>query len=755
MFNRLYWVAISYLTRPLYLWLVVGGAIFAPLMLINVPPRTSVKPTFRAIPAPNLRIDSAATLKSVRNAGLQNQVDAIDLFRLWTDVAPRHTRQDPVRGKVTEITPLPDESFYHILDEFPHLRTVTNWANCTERLVPDRIARLPELENLSLSGCVTGGLSPLRAARNLRRLELDFILSFDGIPHLEGIRDLAELPHLETIVFRTGVVNDRMLAELAELPHLKTLVLLFPNSITAPIYVTHDGFAALARSPGLRDLRVGSYVEQERQPLLAMARAALPDVPIREAVVDTHEAVPLFALMSVLILPAMGLGVQLYSQFRGPASRLMPGFAAPHALVGSVLAVGLVVLMAARLIWEPGASVAGSILLPSTLVSVVLACTASIAAARWYQIEVNRRLCTASIAAGRWYQIEINRRLAIAVSLFLPITPVGLSCAMYSQTLRQRLLAANDPVTVIILVFIVAASSTLTIWMLNRLVDWASQAGLDDRSLPKGIFLWGQQTHRIEPEPPSDFVTRFFARQERQIEELSKGGEPLTTWGKIQRWRLGNAAQWPFFLVSLVSLIALLIPGLVTSKLLFGTWFNATSLKYIAFLYLAMFGSMVGARWRSRTQVLPLEILRPTSRASLQREWMWALLLDVVPCTISFAAIESVVLNYVPPLGMVWFRLPLDFLLLLPLGMCIAAGLASMVVLIRRTWLLALLGNTLFILTVLANAWARSQFGSSNILGPLNNDGLDAFVWFPSLIGLGAAWVMARRWRKLEIGAVF
>jgi hypothetical protein len=119
------------------------------------------------------------------------------------------------------------------------------------------------------------------------------------------------------------------------------------------------------------------------------------------------------------------------------------------------------------------------------------------------------------------------------------------------------------------------------------------------------------------------------------------------------------------------------------------------------------------------------------------------------------AAIESVVLNYVPPLGMVWSRLPLDFLLLLPLGMCTAASLASMVVLIRRTWLLLLLGYTLFILSELANAWARYRFGSLNNLGPLDHDGLEAFFWFPSLIGLGVAWILARRWRKLEIGAIF
>jgi len=416
----------------------------------------------------------------------------------------------------------------------------------------------------------------------------------------------------------------------------------------------------------------------------------------------------------------------------------MPGFAGPHALVGVVLAVGPVVLMAARLIWEPGASVAGSILLPSALVSVVLACTVSIAAGGWYQLEMNRR-----------------SKVTILVAAFLPITAVGLSCALYSQTLRQRLLAANDPVTVIILVIIVAASSALTIWMLNRLVDWASEAGLDDRRLPEEVFLWGQQTHRIEREPLSDFATRFRDRQERQLEELSHGGEPLTRWGKIQRWRLGNASQWPFFLASLIFLIPMVICVLAVTRFLLGTWFNSTALQPIPFLNLAIFCSMVGAQWRLRTRVLPLEILRPISRASLQREWMWALLLDVVPGTISFAALEAVVLNYVPPLGMVWSRVPLDFLLLLPLGMCTAAGLASMVVVIRRTWLLALLGYSLFILTLIANSWARSQFGSLNNLGPLNHDALEACFWFPSLIGLGVAWVMARRWRKLEIGAIF
>ncbi len=323
--------------------------------------------------------------------------------------------------------------------------------------------------------------------------------------------------------------------------------------------------------------------------------------------------------MSMLTLPALGLGIQLYSQFRGPGSRLMPGFAAAHVLVGIVLAVGPVVLMAARLIREPGASLAGSLLLPSTVVSVVLACTVSIAAGGWHQVETNR-----------------GAKLTIVVSVFLLITPVGLSCALYSQTLRQRLLAANDPVTVFILIFIVAAASALTFWILNRLVDWASEAGLDNRRLPNDIFLWGPHTHRIEHQPLSDFATRFRDRQERQIEELSHGREPLARWGKIQRWRLGNAAQWPFVLGSLIGLILMLIILLVGTRLLLGTWFNSTVLEPLPFLYLAMVAFMVGGQWRLRTQVLPLEILRPTSRASLQREWMWALLLDVVPGAIGF-----------------------------------------------------------------------------------------------------------------------
>lgn len=215
--------------------------------------------------------------------------------------------------------------------------------------------------------------------------------------------------------------------------------------------------------------------------------------------VDQHEPTALFALMSMLTLPALGLGIQLYSQFRGPGSRLMPGFAAAHVLVGIVLAVGPVVLMAARLIREPGASLAGSLLLPSTVVSVVLACTVSIAAGGWHQVETNR-----------------GAKLTIVVSVFLLITPVGLSCALYSQTLRQRLLAANDPVTVFILIFIVAAASALTFWILNRLVDWASEAGLDNRRLPNDIFLWGPHTHRIEHQPLSDFATRFRDRQEHR-----------------------------------------------------------------------------------------------------------------------------------------------------------------------------------------------------------------------------------------------
>ncbi len=52
MLNRLYWIAISYLTRPLYLWLVVGSAVFAPLLLIEHPPQRSIQPRFRPIPAP-------------------------------------------------------------------------------------------------------------------------------------------------------------------------------------------------------------------------------------------------------------------------------------------------------------------------------------------------------------------------------------------------------------------------------------------------------------------------------------------------------------------------------------------------------------------------------------------------------------------------------------------------------------------------------------------------------------------------------
>ena len=123
---------------------------------------------------------------------------------------------------------------------------------------------------------------------------------------------------------------------------LKTLVLSFPDYFAPPGFPPHQmdggtrpltaaGFAALNQAPSLTTLYAGGWTPPQQARFVDVAREAAPRLTILPSVGDNRS--PALVFIPCLML-AIGVGLQLTSQFRGPASRLVPGFAGVHAVSG-------------------------------------------------------------------------------------------------------------------------------------------------------------------------------------------------------------------------------------------------------------------------------------------------------------------------------------------------------------------------------------------------------------------------------------
>ena len=176
MFNRLKWIAVSYVTSPT-LRGIVGLAVVFELIIgaasLNTPPQTSLHSFLSYGSAP---IRSRQMLEEVRRSGSQAEVDEIDLGALWAGMAPTNKVWDDSRGQEVTQRELPDADFFHILREFPNLKIVRITFYGNDRGI-DELAKLQHLSELEINGLRNPTVGPQNLAwigrlTNLRALKV-------------------------------------------------------------------------------------------------------------------------------------------------------------------------------------------------------------------------------------------------------------------------------------------------------------------------------------------------------------------------------------------------------------------------------------------------------------------------------------------------------------------------------------------------------------------------------------------------------
>ena len=149
----------SYATRPLLWAILVLSVIFGGLDWFVSHDTRNTEIAYPTWPKSLVeRIDFPQDLESVRARGRQNEVEAIRLSQLWPP------RWDQTAGQVaTQVVSPPDEDFYKILDEFPHLRAVEYYGWPGSEAGLDNVLSLPGLEYLQLGGTNRFDSAPVRS----------------------------------------------------------------------------------------------------------------------------------------------------------------------------------------------------------------------------------------------------------------------------------------------------------------------------------------------------------------------------------------------------------------------------------------------------------------------------------------------------------------------------------------------------------------------------------------------------------------
>jgi hypothetical protein len=724
MINRIGWIVVSYATRPLVLALTGLGILFLLLGMIPMPIRPNEWAIYPSAPQARLMVDLKATLDAVRKSGRQQEVDGIDLSRLWTDLAPR--KIDP-EGRPS-IGP-PDEAFYKILDEFPNLRSV-RYSYFGEPTGLDRIVSLAQLETLSLDGFGFFDLARLRSLQNLRRLEIGLFeiqKSVNGVlqplPKLEGLDALASLPKLDTLVLRTrSVVNDAVLTEVGSLPHLSMLVLDLADSPHTPLSTTEAGFDALARAPELQTLYVGGRFPEDYTQLAFLAKASAPRLWIFSSRHDSTKSIPFTFLMPCFWF-AMAIGGQLASQFLGSGSRLIPGFASSHALVGVVLSAGVIVFGADRLM-TIGVSGPVAIAASAAQVTSIIAIGAASALTRTFRPRGIQRLT---------WMIPVVFVCVLASFVFPAWDPLAS--------------ALHSPIAAVAYALVACGATVLAVWTLAHRAEWFSDSSSLERRNPMRYEWLGMG---------GGSRWMFFTnRRERHIEAGLSTTPNLNWWQRVGRWRLGNPSLeiLPLALVILVPIGAAALTMLAMARQS-GASRPISLFPMLSFMPFMMLLGHVGATWRARLLVLPLEFLRPCSRQAMQRELAAAFALDLLPLAILFAILATLGFHLNTSINLPWRWVPLSFLYFLALGCSGILAVGALVVVVRRLWVSIVL---LFVF-VLANMLGGAglvlfERGAPDLFpGFMPTALIFASFCLPILCGAIFCWVLWRRWLRIEIG---
>lgn len=715
-FERFRWILLSYFTSPMFLVIAGFGTLLIAVGLI-LPAhyfQYRLKHNYPHAPVPRLLLNSQEMLDEVRRLGQQHEVDGIDLPALWWDGEIKKRKLFPLAQKTSEISE-PPESFFEVVNEFPNLRWVKyGLVHGSNGLA--QVAKLTELEDLTLESGGTIDLSLLRPLQNLRRI----VFRTKTAP--ANIAALAELPKLETLAFESRLwVGDAVLGELARLSQLKLLILSLHQGSADQVSLTRAGFESLAHGKSLKTLYVGGSSPEDRRQLFAMARNVLPNMKILHAVFVQRDPSLILYLTPPILFLAIGIGIPLCSHFRNPLKRLVPGYAISHGIIGVGLASAVVVVSGVQLVIG-GAKVLPAVIVPACLVTAGIAYTESL-------------LLAAMVGLQRKTLWLVVPHLAVMFIVGFVVT----------AWLPDQILQGEAPGILAILAAVTITECGFAAWALSRMVDWSSASCIPERPAD---WKW-ESSENLQPGP------KFWAsvgRTELRLDALLPATAEWNWLSRIQRWRLGNP---PLPLLgSSTQLIALITEVALIAFL--GAHFIpfAMCLRFIPLCICCWFWGVtceVSARWRMRMLILSLELTRPYSRRRLQSELIAGMVMDLAPLCVLFAAMLACVLNLDATLRIDWARVPGDFVLWLLVGFITQIESTAVQIVIDRLWLAStalFLSAAVNVAVVYALLLRIPDFELLTVTSAM----VESQLWAPALIAVIVSAVMARHFFQMEIG---
>ena len=728
MFNRLRWIATSYVTCPMTLTCLAVSAVLTVFAVLATPRfgQNNVAPPF---PRPLPAICSAADLEQARSRHQQAQVKGIDLQQLYFSAA---TRPELVDHDVRAA------NLYELLDELPNLEWVNVGTLAVIQNFPavqDRLKKLAQLEYLSLDLAVaqhvmTGDLAWLKSLPKLRWLELTKV---NDEPNLAG---LAELPALETLALtNVGPITGRQLAQIARLPHLKTLILaplrhpvgtVLPGGERAALPADYE---VLRSTPNLQTIYFGQWRFSEEGNPAAPIQAALPELSVYPATVLTRsDAMPLTVSFICAFL-AWALANQLAVEFRGAPSRLLPQFGWSHAVAAAVWLAAVVAVTCCLLV-QIGLSLPIGLALATTLT-------------------------LALVAAGTLALLSVGRTQTPGTAVPWMVFFSGLLFPfLIWMSSRPWWFELYPGATLLTCALVTVGLAGQLVRRLRPQVEVTP-----DVTRPGSSVLLPSSGWRGRLWDPS----RVLRKTEQQIEALSGRQGSWTWWRRIRRWQIGNGSARlrmvsQIFVASFLAAVILLTRQWRDAQQSILGEIDLPNLMAFAFVVVLMQTVLLGT-WKERARSLPLESLRPVWNRDFRLELATALALDIAPIALVFAAGEAVAWNLDEQYRINWLGLPGSFFIFLALGFSVVLAGMSISIVVRRGWLALgiVLVATFFCIVAVPGA-AVLQL---HVLGQLPDSppppaallkqAIEMQLWIPILVATLLTLFAAWRWREMEL----
>jgi hypothetical protein len=245
--------------------------------------------------------------------------------------------------------------------------------------------------------------------------------------------------------------------------------------------------------------------------------------------------------------------------------------------------------------------------------------------------------------------------------------------------------------------------------------------------------------------------------RERQIESWHQARGAFSWWRRVARWRAANP---PLRTVQLAVVSALVMAGIfIAIRVPLGGVPAPQStrgmLSFLVCMTLLVTLGQAAMPWRMRMLTLPIELTRPYRRRELQNEWTAAFVMDLLPLALAAAAALAVCVNLDLALRVDWRTAVIDFAILAPVSLAVTLAVAGVMVVVKRDWLAVVLVMLVLFVNMMAVGWLTifSFDTPRQMRETVTPRMVESWLWVPTVVCAALAWLMWRRFQRMEAGS--